>query len=49
MWDARQQAAMDDIIHMLQIRFGTELQSERFKTKLHARYRGHGEPFLQLS
>ena len=33
LWDAGPQATTDSIIRLLQTRFGTELQAERFKAE----------------
>jgi len=48
LWDAGLQATTGSIIRLLQTRFGSELQAERFKAELRARRRGSGEPLHQL-
>jgi len=48
LWDAGPQATRGSIIHLLQTRFGSELQAERFNAELRARRRGAGEPLQRL-
>jgi len=48
LWDTGPQVTTNDIIWLLQTWFGTGLLAERFKAKMHARRRRHGEPFQQL-
>jgi len=37
LWDLDPQANTQDLVRLLQTRFGTELHAERFKAELHAR------------
>jgi len=48
LWDAGPQATTDSVIRLLQMRFGNELQAERFKAELRARRRKPGEPLQHL-
>jgi len=48
LWDAGPQATTDSIIQLLQMRFGTELQAERFKAEIRSRRRGPGESLQHL-
>jgi len=48
LWDAGPQATTASIIRLLRTRFGNELQAERFKAELRARWRKPGEPLQQL-
>jgi len=41
-------ATTADVIRLLQTRFGTELQAERFKAELHARWHPEGETLQHL-
>jgi len=44
-WVVSPRATMADLVPLLQTRFGTQLQAERFKAELHARQRAPGSPF----
>jgi len=48
-WEPGPQATTDSIIRLLQTRFGTKLQAERFKAELRAIRRGPAEPLQHLS
>jgi len=42
-WDIGPHVTIADIVHLLQTRFETQLQAERFKAELHARRRAPRE------
>ena len=48
LWDAGPQRSTQEVIRLLQTRFGHELQAERFKAELRARRRKAGETLQQL-
>ena len=48
LWDLDPQANTQDLVRLLQTRFGTELHAERFKAELHTRRRAPGEPLQTL-
>ena len=48
LWDISPRVTMADIIRLLQTRFKSQLQAERFKVELHARRRAPGESLQQL-
>jgi len=48
LWDFGPRASMADIVCLLQTRFGTQLQAERFKAELHARRRALEKSLQQL-
>ena len=42
LWDISPCVMTANIVHLLQTRFGTQLQAERFKAQLHAKRRAPG-------
>jgi len=48
LWDIGPRVTMANILGLLQTRFGTQLQAERFKAELRARSRASGESLQQL-
>jgi len=45
LWDVSPQASTQDLVRLLQTRFGTEFHAECFKAELRARRRASGNPF----
>jgi len=48
LWGVSPRTTTADIVHLLQTRFGTQLQVECFKAELHAKWRTQGESLWQL-
>ena len=48
LWDIGPHAMTADVIQLLQTRFGTHLQAERFEAELHTRQRGQDETLQML-
>jgi len=48
LWKLPHDVTIADLERLLQTRFGTKLQAESFRTKLHIRRRDKGEPLQDL-